>query len=89
MAYGDSYSGKWYRAVFITGSLLCTGSFANPAGFIIGNGYPASGSVYLNEGDSIDISKLIPGIEYNFSISSVYMTSGSSYVLYKNPIAHW
>lgn len=97
MAYGDTYYGKWIKAVEVnpvafSGSFYATGSYEGAAGIIVGvlpSPTIATGSVTLTDGGTVDVDFLAAGQEYNFSIQHVSMSQGRVWVLYKNPNAQW
>ena len=80
--------GKWIKTVEITGSYLATGSLApGCAGILLDSS--ATGVLNMGQGDDISLGDLTEGVVYDFSIHYVSMSAGTSYILYKNPIANF
>lgn len=81
--------GKWIKATAVTAEFSATGSAVGANGILVSGS--AAGELHLTEpgSDIIPISSLSQGVPLDFSVYYISMSSGTVYVLYKNPIAHF
>lgn len=77
------HPGKWKKSALVTGDAVFTGVLYGVGGILPFSG--ASGTAYLSDGGSIDISKLATGHIHELSVAAID-DGNNVYVLFRNQV---